>query len=152
MQQSACYFDAQKCLTSPLTPTDLGTRYNSGTAVHQHLGHVAAGIIYYTTTILLQLSRLCPWQPGWASTRRKIHPFTPIVVIDHSLCASSFMIHGILLVEFTCLTVFFHSLCLTFLWSTSWPGTLHFMLHTFLHQSFFFFCSICPYHRNLFLL
>jgi len=33
------------------------------------------------------------------------------------------MIHGILPVQFTCLTVFPHNLSPTFLWSTSWPGT-----------------------------
>ena len=35
----------------------------------------------------------------------------------------------------------------SFLRSTSWPGTLHFILHTF--QSLSSFCSTCPYHRNL---
>ena len=34
--------------------------------------------------------------------------------------------------SFHCLTVFFHNLSPSFLWSTSWPGTLHFILHTFL--------------------
>jgi len=39
----------------------------------------------------------------------------------------------------------------TFLWSTSWPGTLHFILHTFLHRVVvFFFCRTGPYHHNLF--
>jgi len=43
-------------------------------------------------------------------------------------------IHSILSVQSTCLTtVFFHNLSPSFLWSTSWPGTLHFILHTFLH-------------------
>ena len=41
-------------------------------------------------------------------------------------------IHGILPVQFTCLTVFFHNLSPSFLWSTSWPGTLHFnSIHSF---------------------
>jgi len=43
----------------------------------------------------------------------------------------SIMIHGILPVQFMCLTVFFHNLCPSFLWSLSWPGTVHFILHTF---------------------
>ena len=34
-------------------------------------------------------------------------------------------IHGILPLQFTCLTVVFHNLSPSFLWSTSWPGTLH---------------------------
>jgi len=40
----------------------------------------------------------------------------------------------------------------SFLWSTSWPGTFHFILHTFLHptQSLSSFHNTCPYHRNLF--
>jgi len=38
----------------------------------------------------------------------------------------------------------------SFLWSTSWPGTLQFILHTFLHPIIVFFLQHCPYHRNLF--
>jgi len=49
-----------------------------------------------------------------------------------------FMIHGILFVQFTCLTVLLHSRSPSFLWSTSWPGTLHFILHTFLHEAILF--------------
>jgi len=48
-------------------------------------------------------------------------------------------IHGILSVQFTCLTVFFYNLSPSFLWSTSWPGTLHFIPHTFLHPIIVFF-------------
>jgi len=59
-----------------------------------------------------------------------------------------FTIHGILPVQFTCLAVFFQNLSPSFLWSTFWPGTLHFILHTFLHPITFH--SICPYHPNLF--
>ena len=54
------------------------------------------------------------------------------------LLPPSITIHGILPVQFTCLTFFFHNLSPSFLWSTSWPGTLHFILHTFLHPSSFF--------------
>ena len=45
----------------------------------------------------------------------------------------STMIHSILLVQLTCLTVIFHNLSPRPLWSTSWSGTLYFILHTFLH-------------------
>jgi len=38
-------------------------------------------------------------------------------------------IHGILPVQSMHLTVFFHNVCPSFLWSTSWPSTLHFILH-----------------------
>jgi len=64
------------------------------------------------------------------------------------LLPPSVTIHGIL-----CLTVFFHNLSPSFLWSTSWPGTLHFILHTFLHPIIVFllsYCSTCTYHCNLF--
>ena len=47
-------------------------------------------------------------------------------------------IHGILLVQFTCLTVLFHNLSPGHLWSSSWSGTLYFILHTFLHPIIFF--------------
>jgi len=57
------------------------------------------------------------------------------------LLSPTIMIHGILPVQFTCLTVFFHNLSPSFLWSTSWPGILT--------QSLSSFCTTCPYHRNL---
>jgi len=41
------------------------------------------------TQTVLRLSGFCPGQPGWASTRRSIHPLTPIVIINHPLSASS---------------------------------------------------------------
>jgi len=47
-------------------------------------------------------------------------------------------------VQFTCLTVFFHNLSPGPLWSTSWPGTLHFILHTFLHPIIVFFSQHTP--------
>jgi len=56
----------------------------------------------------------------------------------------SFMIHSILLVQFTCPTFFFHNLSPSFLWSTSWPSTLHFILHTFLHPIIVFFSHHMP--------
>jgi len=62
----------------------------------------------------------------------------------------STMIHGILPVQSTCLTVFDHNLSPTFLWSTSWPGNLHyFILHIFLHPRIVFFSQ--HMHGNLFL-
>ena len=53
-------------------------------------------------------------------------------------------IHGILPIQSTCFTVFFHNLSPSFLWSTSWPGTLHFILHTFLHPVIVFFSQDMP--------
>ena len=43
------------------------------------------------------------------------------------------MIHSILHVKFMCFTVLFRNLSPGPLWSTSWSGTLYFILHTFLH-------------------
>ena len=43
-----------------------------------------------------------------------------------------------------CSTVFFHNLSPSFLWSTSWPGTLHFIRHTFLHPIIVFFSQHMP--------
>jgi len=54
------------------------------------------------------------------------------------------IIHGILPVQLTCLTVFLHNLSPSFLWSSSWPGTLHFILHTFLHLIIVFFLQHMP--------
>jgi len=56
----------------------------------------------------------------------------------------SITIHGILHVQSTCMRVFFHNLSPSFLWSTSWPGTLHFILHTFLHPITVFFSQYMP--------
>jgi len=39
----------------------------------------------YTTI----LTAICPGLPGWASTRRNIHPFTAILIIKHPLPTSS---------------------------------------------------------------
>ena len=90
----------------------------------------------HTHTTVSRLCGICPGQPGWAGTRRNIHPLTLIVVINHpNLLYPSTTNHGILHIQSTCSAVFFHNLSPSFLWSTSWPGTLHFILHTFLHLS-----------------
>jgi len=60
------------------------------------------------------------------------------------LLPPSIMSHGILPLQFTYLTVFFHNLSPSFLWSTSWSGTLHFILHTFLHPIIVFFSQHMP--------
>jgi len=99
--------------------------------------------LYYHThthTTILWLYGFCPGQPRWAVTRRNIYPLTPILVINCPLSASSiYFIHDILPVQSMCLTVFFHIIFPSFLWPTSWPGTVHFILHTFLHPIIVFF-------------
>jgi len=52
--------------------------------------------------------------------------------------------YSILPVQSTCLTVILHNLSPSFLWSTSRPGTLHFILHTFLHPIIVFFLQNMP--------
>ena len=76
------------------------------------------------------------------------HPHLSLSSVVAYLLYPSIMIHGILPVQFTCLTVFFHNLCPSFLWSTSWPGTLHFILHSVLRLFFGSrFCRQEGYHR-----
>jgi len=75
--------------------------------IQKKLGTSFFNILVTETTTILRLCGICPEQPGRAGTRRNIHPLTSIVVINHPLYASSiFTIHGILLVQFTCLTDF----------------------------------------------
>ena len=47
-------------------------------------------------------------------------------------------------VQFACLTVFLHNLYPSPLWSTSWSGAQHFILHTFLHPISVFFSQHMP--------
>ena len=49
------------------------------------------------------------------------------------------MVCSIFLVQFTCLTVLFHNLSPGLLWSSSWSGTIYFVLHAFLHPVIIFF-------------
>ena len=73
---------------------------------------------------------LFPGLPGWAGTRRDIHPLTPILIsnIVYQLPPST-TIHSILFVQFMCLTVLFHNLSPFPLWSSFSTGTLYFILH-----------------------
>jgi len=77
--------------------------------------------------------------------QKKHSPTTLIVVINHPyLLSPSTTTHGILRIQSTCSTVFFRNLSPSFLWSTFWPGTLHFILHTFLHPIIVFFSQHMP--------
>ena len=60
----------------------------------------------------------------------------------------STVIHGILPVQSTHLTVFFHNLSPSFLWSLSWAVTLHFILHTFLHPIIVNHCLLFATHAH----
>jgi len=113
--------------------------------------HMYCIIITHTYTTVLWLFGFCPGQPGWAGTRRNIHPLTLIVVINHPyLLSPSTRIHGILPIQSTCFTVFstisvqvFFDLLLGLAPSTS------FSIH-FFTQSLSAFRNTCPYHRYLF--
>jgi len=116
-----------------------------------HRSNSWASCLNYTHTTVLRLCGMCPGQPGWAGTRRNIHPLTLIVVINHPyLLSPSTTIHSILHIQSTCSTVFFHNLLPSLLWSTSWSVTLNFILHTFFTESLSSFHNTCPYHCNLF--
>jgi len=56
----------------------------------------------------------------------------------------STMIHSIFPVQFTCLTVFLHNPSPSPLWSTSWSGSIHFILRTFLYPIIVFFSEHLP--------
>jgi len=93
----------------------------------------------------LWLYEFCPGQPGWAGTRRNIHPLTPIMVISHSLSASSIYCntwHPPCSIHVP--DSLFHNLSPSSLRSTSWPGTIHFILRTFLHPIIVFFSQHIP--------
>ena len=99
----------------------------------------------HTHTTVLQLSGFCPGQPGWAATRRNIHPLTPIMVISQPLSASTIYSEpwhppcSIYVPE----SVFPQSLTQF----SSWPGTLHFILHKLLHPIIVFFFA--PYAHTI---
>jgi len=95
----------------------------------------------HTHTTILRLCGICPGKPGWAGTRRNIHPL-------HSSWSSIIPICFLHLLWHVASSVFnphaLQSFSTSFLWSTSWPGTLHFILHTFLHPMIVFFSQHMP--------
>jgi len=95
--------------------------------------HTHAHTHTHTHTTVLWLFGFCPDNPGEPVPEERLtHSHLSWSSIVPYLLPSN-TIHGILPVQSTCLTVFFHSLSPSFLWSTSWPGTLYFILHTFRH-------------------
>ena len=87
------------------------------------------------------LTTLCPGLPGWAGTRRNIHPLTPILIIGHPL--STFSIYWDPLHPL-CSVYVLDSLSPGPLWSSSWSGTLYFILQAFLHAIIIFFSQHMP--------
>ena len=99
----------------------------------------------HTHTTILRLSGFCPGNPGEPAAEETFtHSHLSWSSIAPNLLHPSNSIHDILPVPFTCLTVFFHNLPPSCLWSTSWPGTIHFILHTFLHPIIAFFLQHMP--------
>ena len=105
-----------------------------------------------TTTIILQLSWFCTEQPGWASTKRNIHPLTPILIVkssficflhlSRSIASSLFNLH--VWQSFCTISVqVFFGLSLGRAPSTSY--SIHFFT-----QPLSSFRSTCPYHCNLY--
>jgi len=97
------------------------------THTHTHNGFTAFWILSGTTWVCWYHNRHSPTR-----TYRGHH--------SSLIC----FIHHILHVQFMCLTDFFQNLSPSFLWSTSWPGTLHFILHTFLYSIILFFSQHMP--------
>ena len=105
-----------------------------------------------THTTVLRLYGLCPGQPGWASTKRNIHPVTPIVIINCPLSVSSIYydpwyppcsIHVPHSLFPQSLSKFFF-VCLL-----AWHPPLH-TPYIFFTQSLSSLHNTCPHHRNLF--
>jgi len=87
-------------------------------------------------------------QVSWYQKKTFTHSHLSWSSIIPCLLPPSFTIHGIL-VQFTCLTVFFHNHRPSFLWSTSWPVSSTSYSIDFFTQSLSSFCSTCSYHHNL---
>jgi len=79
--------EEEKTKIYTLTVTTLTSQWKNGGYTHTH-------------TTILRLCGFCPGQPGWAGTRRNIHPLTLIVVINHPyLPPPSTTIHGIVPIQ-----------------------------------------------------
>jgi len=87
---------------------------------------------YYTTTITITTTILRPLFQDYLGEPEPEETLTHLSIILYLLSPST-MIHRTRPVQFTCLTVFLHNFCPSLVWSTSWSGTLHVILHAFLH-------------------
>jgi len=94
-----------------------------------------------TTTILRPFVRDYPGEPVPEETFT--HPPSWSSSSLYQLLPST-KIHSILLVQITCLAIFLHNFSSCPLWSTSWSGAIHLILHTFLHPIGVFFLQHMP--------
>jgi len=89
--------------------------------------------------------------PWWAGTRRNIHPLTSGLSIILYLYPPSIAIYSILPVQL-CSWQSLHNLSPSPVWSTSWSGTLYFILRTFFLPIVVFFLQHKPITTQLVLL
>jgi len=128
--------------------------YKSRPLLQQQISHQRNKMVFYDSNTGTEHTYAKPFYDSLDFVRDNIGKPVLEETFTHShllwssvipyLLPSSIMIHYIFPVQCTCLTVCFHNLSPSLLWSTSWPGTLHFILHSFVHP------RTCPYHRNLF--
>ena len=105
----------------------------------------------HTHTTVLQLCGICPGQPGWAGTRRNIHPLQsswssiiPICFLHLLQSTASSVFNPRALQSFSTISLqVFFGLPRDLAPSTSY--SIHFFI-----QSLSSFRSTCPYHRSLF--
>ena len=136
LEWSAVRFNAMSVHVFDQIAADVATHHT-----HTHTQH----------TTVLRLCGICPGQPGWAGTRRNIHPL-------HPLWSSIIPIFFLHLLRHTASSVFnpralqsFSTISLQVFFGLPLglvPPTLY-SIH-FFTQSLSSFRSTCPYHRNLF--
>jgi len=105
------------------------------------------GICGHTTRLILLQPFYGPLsETTWVSRYQKKHSLTHLPWLSTFLyqLRPSTTIHGILLVQFMCLTVFLHNFSPHRLWSVSLSGALHFILHTFLRAIIVLFSQHMP--------
>jgi len=97
-------------------------KQREATDTHTHNRFMTLWILSGTTRVSWYQKKHSPTHLTWSS------------IIPYQL-SLSITIHGILPIQFTCLTVFCHSLS---------PSFLHFIFHTFLHSIIVFFSQNKP--------
>jgi len=83
-----------------------------------------------TTTVLTAILSGTTWVSQYQKKHSPTHLFWSSSNLYQLLPSTA--IHSILLVQFTCLTVFLHNFSPSPLWSTSWSWALHLILHTYI--------------------
>jgi len=119
---------------------------------HSFLNYITPKIYSRTYYYYNRFTALCMGQPGWAGTRRNIHPLTPCH--DHQSSIITFL-HLLRSVAFSVFNLrawqsFLHNLFPCPLWSASLSGILHFIVHTFLLPIIFSFSQHMPMPSQLF--